>query len=151
MGEGGGEEGCTLPLDPPLYVTVVKSIHELEYRHLLNPRFSKYGEEEKWIFKADRKSNIMGKKSQSGLMAPLSLPCFYKETCMNKCYYSFKIFPRFWLGKTTRIIHHNQPLNVYIEPMTEETWGRGWVFLVVWTKWRNCRADIVLVSLRNIV
>ena len=23
-------------------------------------------------------------------------------------YYSFKIFPRFWLAKTTRIIHHNQ-------------------------------------------
>ena len=25
-------------------------------------------------------------------------------------YYSFKIFPRFWLVKTTRIIHHNQLL-----------------------------------------
>ena len=26
-------------------------------------------------------------------------------------YYSFKIFPRFWLVKTTRIIHHNQLLS----------------------------------------
>ena len=25
-------------------------------------------------------------------------------------FYSFKIFPRFWLAKSTRIIHHNQPL-----------------------------------------
>ena len=25
-------------------------------------------------------------------------------------YYSFKIFPRFWLAKCTHIIHHNQPL-----------------------------------------
>ena len=54
----------------------VKTFHELEYRHLLYPRFGKYGEEEEWIFKADRKSNIMGEKSQSGPMAPLSLPCF---------------------------------------------------------------------------
>ena len=28
----------------------------------------------------------------------------------NHVYYSFKIFPRFWLVKTTRIIHHNQLL-----------------------------------------
>ena len=29
----------------------------------------------------------------------------------NNCYcYSFKIFPHFWLVKTTRIIHHNQLL-----------------------------------------
>ena len=26
----------------------------------------------------------------------------------NEHYYSFKIFPRFWLAKSTRIIHHNQ-------------------------------------------
>ena len=26
------------------------------------------------------------------------------------CYYSFKIFPRFWLVKTTRILRHNQLL-----------------------------------------
>ena len=31
--------------------------------------------------------------------------------CINKRhYYSFKIFPRFWLVKTTRIIHHKQLL-----------------------------------------
>ena len=28
----------------------------------------------------------------------------------NAYYYSFKIFPRFWLAKSTRIIHHNQLL-----------------------------------------
>ena len=58
-------------------------------------------------------------------------------------YYSFKIFPRFWLVKTTRIIHHNQLLwtkfeenfvllnqwrqkcNLLqiIEPFTEKTWA----------------------------
>ena len=30
--------------------------------------------------------------------------------CKNLLYYSFKILPRFWLVKTTRIIHHNQLL-----------------------------------------
>ena len=42
-------------------------------------------------------------------------------------YYSFKIFPRFWLVKTTRIIHHNQLLFTkfgknlrHIESMTSE-------------------------------
>ena len=28
----------------------------------------------------------------------------------NAYYYSFKMFPRFWLAKSTRIIHHNQLL-----------------------------------------
>ena len=28
----------------------------------------------------------------------------------NAPYYSFKIFPRFWLAKSTRLIHHNQLL-----------------------------------------
>ena len=32
------------------------------------------------------------------------------ETFSHNCYYSFKIFPRFWLVKTARIIHHNQLL-----------------------------------------
>ena len=70
-------------------------------------------------------------------------------------YYSFKIFPRFWLVKTTRIIHHkpaavhqindvksaarcrllNQwrqkcsPLQI-IEPLTEKSWGRDCVIFV---------------------
>ena len=65
-----------------------------------------------------------------------------------KCnYYSFQIFPQFWLAKSTRIIHHNQllmtkfgrilcltrkwrqkcsPLQVNA-PLTERTWGLGWV------------------------
>ena len=30
--------------------------------------------------------------------------------CNNMCYYSFKIFSRFWLATSTRIIHHNQLL-----------------------------------------
>ena len=33
-----------------------------------------------------------------------------KNTEGKYYYYSFKIFPRFWLVKTTRIIHHNQLL-----------------------------------------
>ena len=64
-------------------------------------------------------------------------------------------FPRFWLAKGTRIIHHNQLLMTkfgrilcltrgndaknaaFLEvkvPLTEKTWGRGWVALVVKTK-----------------
>ena len=38
-------------------------------------------------------------------------------------YYSFKIFPHFWLVKTTCIIHHKQPLDqefCHIEPMTSK-------------------------------
>ena len=76
-------------------------------------------------------------------------------------YYSFKIFPRFWLAKSTRIIHHNQLLMTKFgrilcltrkwrqkcsllqvnAPLTEKTWGRGWVVLVVKKK----MADILLV------
>ena len=66
-------------------------------------------------------------------------------------YYSFKIFPQFWLAKSTRIIHHNQLLMTKFgrilsltrkwrqkcsllqinAPLTEKTWRRGWVVLVV--------------------
>ena len=80
----------------------------------------------------------------------------------NKYYYSFKIFPQFWLAKSTRIIHHNQLLITKYGRilcltrkwrqkcsllqvnalLTEKTWGRGWVVLVVKTK----MADISLVS-----
>ena len=77
-------------------------------------------------------------------------------------YYSFKIFFRFWLAKSTLLIHHNQllmtkfgrilcltrkwrqkcsPLQVNA-PLTEKTWGRGWVVVVVKTK----MADTSLVS-----
>ena len=41
-------------------------------------------------------------------------------------YYSFKIFPRFWLAKSTRIVHRNQPL------MT--TFGR--IFRLI-SRWRQ--------------
>ena len=98
----------------------------------------------------------------------------------NYYYYSLKIFSisdwlkphalflRFWLAKTSRIIHHNQLLSTKIwsifnmeeicnmwkitskvqwncqivEPLTEKTCGRGWVVLVVTSKWQ----DISLVS-----
>ena len=75
----------------------------------------------------------------------------------NLFYYLFKIFPHFWLAKSTHIIHHNQllitkfgrifcltrkrrqkcnPLQVNA-PLTEKTWGWGWVVLVVAKKWRT--------------
>ena len=75
----------------------------------------------------------------------------------NHSYYSFKIFCRFWLVKTTHIKYHNQLLYLerilsywtddvksaawlqVIELLTEKTWGRGWLDLVVRTKWCNCR------------
>ena len=72
-------------------------------------------------------------------------------------YYSFKIFPQFWLAKSTCIIHYNQLLMATFgrilcltrkwrqkcsllqvnEPLTEKTWGQVWVVLVVKTKWRT--------------
>ena len=79
----------------------------------------------------------------------------------NNNYYSFKIFPSFWLAKSTCIIHHNQLQMTKFRrilrltnqwhqkcsflqvnaPLTEKTWGRGWVVLVVKTK----MADISLI------
>ena len=44
----------------------------------------------------------------------------------NYCYYLFKIFPRFWLAKRTRLIHHNRLL------MTK--FGRN---LTLTRKWRQ--------------
>ena len=73
-------------------------------------------------------------------------------------YYSFKIFPQFWLAKHTCIIHHNNLYNPLLMTkfgrilslmrkwhqkcsprqvnalLTEKTWGRGWVVLVVKAK-----------------
>ena len=45
---------------------------------------------------------------------------FRLSRSINHHYYSFKIFPCFWLDKTTRIIHHNQRLTCHIEPMTSK-------------------------------
>jgi len=74
---------------------------------------------------------------------------------LNWHYYSFKIFPRFWLAKSTRIIHHNKfywwpnleefcvsqgndvKNAAFLQvnaPLTVKTWGRGWAVLVVKTK-----------------
>ena len=64
----------------------------------------------------------------------------------NTLYYSFKIFPQFWLAKSTHIIHHNQLLMTKFgrilcltrkwrqkcsllqvnAPLTEKTWGWDW-------------------------
>ena len=77
-------------------------------------------------------------------------------------YYSFIIFPQFWLVKSTRIIHHNHLLMAKFgrilcltrkwrqkcsllqvnAPLTEKTWGRGWVVFGV----KNKMADTSLVS-----
>ena len=66
------------------------------------------------------------------------------------CYYSFKIFLSVWLAKIPRIIRHNQLSSTkfgrilryvkncqIIERLTEKTWERGWVVLVVTRKCRN--------------
>ena len=84
-----------------------------------------------------------------------SSPRAFKTAVIKSLYHSFKIFPRFWLFKTTRIIYHKQLLLAkfgknfvimnrwrqndfksasllqVIEPLTEKTWGQGWVVLVV--------------------
>ena len=80
----------------------------------------------------------------------------------NYCYYSFKIFPQFWLAKSTRIIHHNQLLVTKFgrllcltrklrqkcsllqvnAPLTEKALGRDWVVFIVKTK----MADTSVVS-----
>ena len=73
---------------------------------------------------------------------------------ININYYSVKIFPQFWLTKSTRIIHHNQLMMTKFgrilcltrkwrqkcsllqvnAPLTEKTWGRDWAVFVVKTK-----------------
>ena len=77
-------------------------------------------------------------------------------------YYSFKIFPRFWLAKRTRIIRHNQLLMTKFGKilsltrkwrqkcillqvnalLTKKTSGRDWVVFIAKTK----MADTSLVS-----
>ena len=81
-------------------------------------------------------------------------------------YYSFKIFPRFGLVETTRIIHHNQLLftkfgkdlrhiqsmTSKVEPaayystvdvkMTEKTWGRDYDFGEQKIKERNSETPL---------
>ena len=87
---------------------------------------------------------------------------FLKWRTINLNYSSFKIFPQFWLAKSTRIIHLKQLLMTKFgrilcltrksrqkcslpqvnAPLTEKTGGRGWVVFVVKTK----MADTSLVS-----
>ena len=69
-------------------------------------------------------------------------------------YYSFKKFLHFWLAKIPPIIYHNWLLSNNLkefcnmwkmaqrncqkaEQLTKKTWWRGWVVLVVSTKWWN--------------
>ena len=73
-------------------------------------------------------------------------------------YHSFKKFLHFWLAKIPPIIYHNWLLSNNLEEfcnmwkmtstvaqhncqkaeqLTKKTWWRGWVVLVVSTKWRN--------------
>ena len=63
-------------------------------------------------------------------------------------YSSFKIFLRFWLAKIPRIIHHNQLMSTkfgrilryvkwWCQSCGKLPWRRGWVALVMNTKWRN--------------
>ena len=73
--------------------------------------------------------SFSGKESTSALpSSPSHYPSLMKKLidCINQSYYSFKIFPRFWLAKSTRFIHHNQLL------MTK--FGR---ILTLMRKWRQ--------------
>ena len=78
----------------------------------------------------------------------------------NAHYSSFKIFPQFWLAKSTSIITHNQLLMTKFgrilclsrkwlkkcsllqvnAQLTEKTWGRDWVVFVVKTKMADTTA-----------
>ena len=75
----------------------------------------------------------------------------------NRYYYSFQIFPQFWLANSTRIILHNQLLMTKFgrilcltrkwrqkcsllqvnAPLTEKTWGQGVFFGCELEKWRT--------------
>ena len=65
-----------------LYVTFVKTFHELELRYLLYPRSEKYEEENNFIFNtqklADRKSN----RQKVSAWTDIPLSCFYKQMFM---------------------------------------------------------------------
>ena len=52
---------------------------------------------------------------KNGVFQPLTTTNHDKSIIKNH-YYSFKLFTRFYLGKTTSIIHHNQRLNCHIQP-----------------------------------
>ena len=87
-------------------------------------------------------------------------------------YYSFKIFSLFWLAKSTRLIHHNQLLTKFGRilclarkwrvknaaflqvnaPLTEKTWGRGWVVLeggISYIPW--CIASYYIIKLLHVI
>ena len=72
--------------------------------------------------------------------------------------------------ETSVTVNNNSPIQDYVQPddqtqptfesaaklqiierLIEKTWARGWVILVVRTKWRNSRRYILIVSRRAIV
>ena len=73
---------------------------------------------------------------------PLLQPLGYRYWGTHKnYYYSFKIFPRFWLFITTRIIHHNQLLLTKLG-----NWG-----FVILNRWRQrfCHIDPMMSKWRQ--
>ena len=133
-------------------------IFTVDYYDTVPINLNKY---KSWLFLSDYISNMTVANSKAS--APLatvpilSWICIYKHlnsTILKENYYSFKMFPQFWLTRSTRIIHRNQLLMTKFgrilcltrkwrqkcsllqvnAPLTEKTWGRGWVVLVVKTK-----------------
>ena len=56
------------------------------------------------------KSRLNAKIVSQDINLPLFPSNYADSQFVNADYYSFKIFPRFWLSKSTRIIHNNQLL-----------------------------------------
>ena len=129
------------------------------FRHALKMREGIWMQRHAWWMRPKRTLTCM--------WFDLALKCFshWLMVCYVSViyyYYSFKIFPQFWLAKSTRIIRHKQLLMTKFgrslcltrkwrqkcsplqgkAPLTEKTWGRGWVVFVVKTK----MADTSLVS-----
>ena len=109
------------------------------------------------IVKHKQKKSFIKKWQNTYTKTPTSsLQWILKELskCLKRFYYSFKIFPQFWLAKSTRIIHHNQLLMTKFgrilcltrkwrqkcnllqvnAPLTEKTWERDSVGVVVFVK-----------------
>ena len=61
---------------------------------------------------------------------------------LNSSYNSFKIFPRFWLAKSTRIIHHNQRTD-------DQIWKNFAVNEPITSKVQPSSTDNTLLDLRN--
>jgi len=78
---------------------------------------------------------------------------FQAWTYCNGHYYSFKIFPRFWLVKTTHIIHHKQLLltkkSVILNQWRQKC-GRLQIIKPLTSKWRpKCSSLQIIESLTS--